>query len=231
MSTATSAKQAAGVAAAALVENGMHLGLGTGSTVAFFLGALADRIRLENIEVMGVATSTDTTERAEKLGIPMATLSECNKLDLVIDGADEVDPGFNLIKGGGGALLREKIVASCGRRVAIIVGEGKMVEKLGTTFLLPIEIVTFGGSVTQTRVETTGCQAFLRTTEAGDPFLTDNGNWILDCKFRFGIEEPIALHAQLSQMAGVVEVGIFLNLCHLVLEGCADGSVRTHKLN
>jgi ribose 5-phosphate isomerase A len=229
MSTTNSAKQAAGIAAAALVENGMNLGLGTGSTVAYFLEALASRIRLENIVVTGVATSKDTAERGVKLGIPMLGLDECSQLDLVIDGADEIDPAFNLIKGGGGALLREKIVASCGKKVIIIVGEGKLVERLGTTFLLPVEIVTFGASVTKLRVEATGCHAYLRTTESGEPFLTDNGNWILDCKYRFGIEDPIDLHTQLSELPGVVEVGIFLDLCQLVIEGRADGTARTHK--
>ena len=180
MSTATSAKQAAGVAAAALVQDGMILGLGTGTTVVFFLDALAERMRQEEIKVIGVPTSEATAKHATELGIPISTLDEQPELDLVIDGADEVDLQFRLVKGGGGALLREKIVASCGKRVVIIVGEGKMVDKLGTTFLLPVEVVPFGVQVTRAKVEAAGCQAILRTLEEGDAFHTDNGNLVLE---------------------------------------------------
>lgn len=229
MSTATSAKQAAGVAAAALVQNGMKLGLGTGTTVVFFLEALAERMRQEELQVIGVPTSEDTANRATELGIPITTLEQCPKLDLVVDGADEVDSNFQLIKGGGGALLREKIVAACAERVVIIVGEGKMVDKLGTTFLLPVEVTPFGVQATRAKVEAAGCQAFLRTLEEGEPFQTDNGNLVLDCKFRYGIEDPVQMHQQLSQIPGVVEVGIFLGLCHAVIEGRADGNSVTHQ--
>lgn len=229
MSTGTSAKQAAGVAAAALVETGMRLGLGTGSTVAFFLEALAERVRSDGLEVIGVPTSEDTAQRATALGIPITTLEELPELDLVVDGADEVDAAFRLIKGGGGALLREKIVAACGSRIVIIVGEGKRVEKLGTTFLLPVEIVPFGAKATQAKVEALGCQPYLRTLEDGETFVTDNGNWILDCKFAYGIEDPEQLHQQLSETPGVVEVGIFLDLCHHVIEGRSDGTAAHHE--
>ncbi|NQU48659.1 MAG: ribose-5-phosphate isomerase RpiA [Planctomycetes bacterium] len=229
MSTTTSAKQAAGVAAAALVQDGMILGFGTGTTVVFFLDALAERIRLEKIKVIGVPTSEATAKHATELGIPISTLDEHPELDLVVDGADEVDLQFRLVKGGGGALLREKIVASCGKRVVIIVGEGKMVDKLGTTFLLPVEVVPFGVQVTRTKVEAAGCQAFLRTLEDGDAFHTDNGNLVLDCKFRYGIDDPVQTHQSLSQIPGVVEVGIFLELCHAVIEGRADGTSITHQ--
>lgn len=230
MSTGTSAKQAAGVAAAALVETGMRLGLGTGSTVVFFLEALAERMHAEGLELIGVPTSEDTAERARALGIPITTLDELSELDLVVDGADEVDPAFRLVKGGGGALLREKIVASCGSKIVIIVGDGKRVEKLGTTFLLPVEIVPFGAKVTHASVAATGCQPYIRSLENGEPFVTDNGNWILDCKFPYGIDDPVALHRSLSETPGVVEVGIFLDLCHHVIEGRADGTASHHAL-
>ena len=224
MAETPSPKQLAGKAAAAYVETGMKLGLGTGSTVAFFLEALSERIAAEGLEVCGVPTSLDTAEKAQDLGIPIATLEEQPALDLVVDGADEVDPAFRLIKGGGGALLREKIVAACGKKVIIIVGEGKRVDRLGTTFLLPVEILPFGYLATRDRVaELGGCTPYIRNTEAGEPFVTDNGNFILDCRFEDGIADPERLHADLSQIPGVAEIGVFLDLCHVVIEGTESG--------
>jgi ribose 5-phosphate isomerase A len=219
-----SSKEAAGARAALCVESGMTLGLGTGSTVTYFLEALARRIQSENLLVKGVATSEDTVLKAKELGIPMTTLEEDPQLDLVIDGADEVDGDFRLIKGGGGALLREKIVAAAGKRVVIIVGEGKQVNVLGTTFLLPIEILPFGYPSTKSRVAELGCIPFLRTTEKEEPFVTDNGNYILDCKFAEGIADPVSLHAEISQIPGVAEVGLFLDLCDEVITGLGDGT-------
>ncbi len=230
MQTAMSSKQAAGNHAATLVQDGMILGLGTGSTVAFFLDALALRIRGENLSVKGVPTSEATADKARELGIELTDLEQCPELDLVIDGADEVDPEFRLIKGGGGALLREKIVARAAQKVAIVVGEGKRVEKLGTTFLLPVEVLPFGLAATRLAVAAAGpCQPFLRTTEDGSPFLTDNGNYILDCKFEDGIDQPELLHAEWSQIPGVAEVGLFLDLCHVLIEGRQDGSARVQN--
>jgi ribose 5-phosphate isomerase A len=223
-----SPKQAAGIAAAQLVQTGMKLGLGTGTTVAFFLEALAERIEKENLEVIGVATSVQTSDLATKLGIPISDLEHYPALDLVIDGADEVDPDFRLIKGGGGALLREKIVAAASAKVAIIIGTGKRVERLGTTFLLPVEIIPFGYVTTRDCVaSSSGSTPYLRTTEEGQPFVTDNGNYILDCKFEEGIADAEQLHADLSQIPGVAEVGLFLNLCDIVFEGQDDGQVIT----
>lgn len=227
MTGSDSSKQAAGRAAAVLVQDGMRLGLGTGSTVEAFLDALARRIQAEGLKLVGVPTSQKTVARATELGIPLASLDEIQELDLVVDGADEADPKLRLIKGGGGALLREKIVASAGREVVIIVGAGKRVERLGTTFLLPVEILPFGSKAITRRVAEFGCQPFLRASETGAPFVTDNGNWILDCKFPGGIARPEVLHAGLSQVPGVVGVGLFLNLCDRLIEGRADGSTAT----
>ncbi|MBC8369924.1 MAG: ribose-5-phosphate isomerase RpiA [Planctomycetes bacterium] len=224
-----SSKQVVGVAAAEYVRDGMRLGLGTGSTVAFFLEALAERINSEKIEVVGVCTSRQTEEHAKKLGIKISTLAETPRLDLVVDGADEVDNQFRLIKGGGGALLREKIVAAASERVIIIISEGKYVDKLASSFLLPVEVLPFGYSSTKKQIaQKGGCTPYLRTVESGEPFITDNGNYIFDCKFESGIDDPEAIHSILSQIAGVAEVGIFLNLCDLVLEADAEGNLVKH---
>ena len=230
MAETPSPKQVAGRAAADLVETGMILGLGTGSTVSFFLEALAARIAGEGLEVIAVPTSLQTAEKAEELGIPLSTLEEHPVLDLVIDGADEVDAEFRLIKGGGGALLREKIVAASGTKVVIIIGAGKRVERLGTTVLLPVEILSFGYLSTRDQVaELGGCVPFVRTTDEGEPFVTDNGNFILDCRFENGISDPEGLHATLSQIPGVAEVGLFLDLCHVVIEGTEAGKAVVLK--
>ena len=232
MQTVMSSKQDAGNAAASLVEDGMILGLGTGSTVTYFLDAVALRMNAEGLNLKGVPTSEDTAEKARGLGIVLSTLEETPELDLVVDGADEVDAAFRLIKGGGGALLREKIVASAGAKVAIIVGEGKRVERLGTTFLLPVEILPFGHTTTAQKVAAQGCQPFLRTTdEEGTLMVTDNGNYILDCKFEEGIQNPEELHRALSEIPGVAEVGLFLNHCDILVEGLIDGTARIRERN
>lgn len=222
-SSQQSAKELAGREAVKQIKNGMVLGLGTGSTVAFFLEALSERIKSEGLSVKGIATSQATEAHAKSLDIPLVDLDEVLSLDLVIDGADEVDGKLRLIKGGGGALLREKIVAAAGSKVLIIVGEGKVIKKLGTTFLLPVEVLPFGYKATQRLVSGAGCVPFLRTQPDETPFVTDNGNYILDCKFDKGIGRPEALHKELSQIPGVAEIGLFLDLCDEVIEGRSDG--------
>ena len=230
MSNEQSSKQVVGYAAAEYVRDGMRIGLGTGSTVAFFLEALAEKMAEEKISVIGVCTSQQTEEHAKKLGIPVSTLAETPHLDIAVDGADEVDEQFRLIKGGGGALLREKIVAAAAESVIIIIGAGKYVSKLGSGFLLPIEVLPLGYQSTKTQVaQKGGCTPYLRTIESGEPFVTDNGNYIFDCKFENGIDDPEATHSILSQIAGVAEVGIFLNLCDLVLEADAEGNLVKHS--
>lgn len=230
MGTPRSSKQAAGEAAARLVKNGMVLGLGTGTTVDYFLRALAERVDREGLQVVGVPTSSATAARAEELGIPLTTLEHHRDVDLAVDGADEVDAEFRLVKGGGGALLREKIVAASAKKVVIVVGAGKRVARLGTSFMLPVEITPFGQAATRRLVERAGpCKAFLRATEDGGPFRTDNGNYILDCRFEKGIANPVTLHRKLSEIPGVVEVGLFLDLCDMVVEGLDDGRVEIHE--
>jgi len=230
MMTAQSSKAAAGQAAAALVKDGMVLGLGTGSTVAFLLSGLARRISEEGLSVVGVPTSESTATEARELGIPLTTLDENPALDLVIDGADEVDPQFRLIKGGGGALLREKIVAAASKQVVIIVGSSKTVNRLGATFLLPVEVLPFGAKATEAKLTTLNCKPFLRTLDSGgEPVYTDNGNLIFDCKFENGIDDPERLHQQMSQIPGVAELGLFINLCDILIEGQEDGSAKVSE--
>lgn len=222
------AKEAAGRRAADFVVDGTAIGLGTGSTVWFTLLRLAERIRDEGLSVRGVPTSLDTDRKARELGIPLVELSEVTELDLTIDGADEVDPAFCLVKGGGGALLREKVVASITRRELIVVGRDKLVERLGTTFRLPVEVVPFARSTVARRLEALGCTPHLRTA-AGEPTRTDNGNEILDCAFPDGIADPAGLEPRLAAIPGVVESGLFVGLCHLLLIGDDDGSVEIRR--
>ncbi|KAA3611619.1 MAG: ribose 5-phosphate isomerase A [Planctomycetota bacterium] len=228
MDSSQRSKQAAGFAAADQIQDGLRLGLGTGSTVRFFIDRLGQRIQQEGISVQGVPTSIHTQNLAEKLGIPIFNLDQMPELDLVVDGADEVDPAFRTIKGGGGALLREKMVATAAKRVLIVVGEGKMVPKLGSTFPLPVEVVPFGLTFTQRQIADLGCRPLLRRKSDGNLFQTDNQHYIFDCEFSGGIADPESLHARLLALPGVVETGLFLDLCHGVVEGLADGSVRHH---
>jgi len=218
------AKRRAGVRAAAEVGDGMVLGLGTGSTVAFFLEALAARIAREELRgVRGVPTSEWTARRCRELGVPLLSLEEAGMLDLAVDGADEVDPGLDLVKGLGGALLREKIVAQAARRFLVIVDRAKLVERLGTRSPLPLEVVPFGWGVHVPFLETLGAEVEVRTTPGGEPFRTDNGNLILDCTFPGGIADARSLAAALQGRAGIVEHGLFLGMADRVLVGGAGG--------
>ncbi|MBL8858736.1 MAG: ribose-5-phosphate isomerase RpiA [Planctomycetes bacterium] len=216
-------KEVAGRRAAELVETGMTLGLGTGSTVYFYLVALADRIRRGGLKVRGVPTSLDTERKARELGIPLATLDEVTRIDLTVDGADEIDVRFDMIKGGGGALLREKVVASLSQRVAIVVGANKVVHRLGLTFALPVEVVPFARAVVERSLASLGCSPTLRLRD-GREFVTDNHNAILDCTFTRAIEDPAALERAIDAIPGVVESGLFVGLAHVRLVGHSDGS-------
>jgi ribose 5-phosphate isomerase A len=224
-------KRDAAARAVQFVQSGMRLGLGTGSTVKHFLDLLAERIR-EGCEVIGVPTSEATRAQAETLGIPLTTLDETPELDLTIDGADEIGPELTLIKGGGGALLREKIVAAASAGMIVIADESKWVPTLGR-FPLPIEVVPFGLAATRRKIEAAASAAgspgpaSLRRDKAGNTFRTDGGNWILDAALQ-SIADPQDLAARLSVIPGVVEHGLFIELAQTaILAG--PGGVRVVK--
>lgn len=226
MNDQTAARTAAARAAVALVEDGMRLGLGSGSTFLLALEALAARITAEKLDVKGVPSSAGTAAAARRLGVDLVTLDEVASLDLTIDGADEVDPQKNLIKGGGAALVREKIVAACSRRMIVVVDEAKLVPVLGVKFKLPVEVMQFGWRQAQAAVQRTGCTAVLRLN-TGAPLLTDNGNFILDCAYPKGIADPARLHATLNQIPGVVDNGLFTGIASRIIVGRTDGTIRT----
>jgi ribose 5-phosphate isomerase A len=210
------AKQRTGFKAAEFVEDGMRVGLGTGTTAYWLVERLGERVREEGLRVRCVPTSRRTEEQARSLGIPLVTLGEAGGLDLAIDGADEIGPGLALVKGGGGALLREKLVASAARRFVVIADRAKLVGVLGR-FPLPVEVVRFGWELTARRVSAvTGVEPVLRRDADGAPFVTDNGNFILDC--RCGeIPDPARTERELKSLTGVVESGLFVGLAHLAV--------------
>lgn len=224
MSDAEAQKQAAGLAAAALVENGMVVGLGTGSTSVWFVKALAER----KLDIVGVPTSQATADLAQSLGVRIAELGETREIDLTVDGADEIGPGLSAIKGGGGALLREKLVWEASRRCVVIADAAKRVETLGK-FALPIEVVAYGHKTTSLRICDVlvefdiGMAPRLRAKD-GRPVRTDNGNLIYDVACG-RIEEPAALAAALKSVTGVVEHGLFLDLAEQAFIGTATGVI------
>jgi ribose 5-phosphate isomerase A len=223
MNTPAERKRQAAVFAASLAEPGMVLGLGTGTSAALALRALKERMVSGELDgVVGIATSSGTKRLARELGIPLTTLQDHPEVDLAIDGADEVDSAMNLIKGGGGALLREKIVAQASRRVAIVVDDSKLSRSLGEKHDLPVEVVPFGWRPESRFIEAVGGRPRLRLGEDGEPFVTDNGNLILDCAFG-SIGDPSGLETELRTRAGVVEVGLFVGLTTDLVVGGPDG--------
>ncbi len=216
-------KRAAAEAAVELVRSGMVVGLGHGSTARYALLKLAELLHAGKLtNVVGIPCSSQVEREARELGIPLGTLEDVPELDLTIDGADEVDPALNLIKGGGGALLREKIVAQASRREVIVVDESKMAPKLGTRFPVPVEIVPFGWRKQVRFLEGLGARVALRLDPTGRPFVTDHGHWILDCQFG-PIEDPWALDHELNSRAGIVEHGLFLGLATDLFVGTSSG--------
>jgi len=211
------------------VEDGMRVGLGTGSTAAWMVRCLGEMVREDGLRVTGVPTSAATARQAEALGIPLTTLDETPWLDLTIDGADEIGPGLALVKGGGGALLREKIVAAASGRMLVIADASKRVGRLGA-FPLPVEIVRFGARSIAERVRgaiaALGLPDGMRLRMAGEaPFVTDEGHHILDLSLA-EIPDPDALDATLSRLPGVVETGLFLDLASEAIVGHPDGRVE-----
>lgn len=223
------AKFNAAQAALEYVKDGMVIGLGTGSTSAHFVRQLGERVR-QGLRVKGVPTSEATRNLAEQVGVPLLEISQITKLDVDVDGADEIDPAFRLIKGGGGALLREKIVAAASAKMVVIADESKWVETLGV-FPLPVEVTRFGFALTQQRVHEalreTGCagnEASLRISgKSNEPVITDGGNYIIDAHAQ-RIANPEALANALSRIAGVVEHGLFIGLATTVILGKAKGA-------
>ncbi|TAJ88638.1 ribose-5-phosphate isomerase RpiA [Reyranella sp.] len=218
-------KRAAAEAAVELVQDGMVVGLGTGSTAAFAVDALARRHR-QGLRFVGIPTSERTATQAREAGIPLTTFAEHRQLDLTIDGADEVERGtLNLIKGLGGALLREKIVAAASRRLAIVVDGAKLVDRLGTHAPVPVEVVTFGLESTRAALEALGASVQLRHSSAREPFVTDGGNRILDCSFG-PILDPARLEERIGRIVGVVESGLFIGRADPVFVADATGVHR-----
>jgi ribose 5-phosphate isomerase A len=215
-------KRQAARRALAYVRSGMVLGLGSGSTVGYFLDMLGESLQTGALqEIVGVPTSGATADRARALGIPLANLADYPRLDLAVDGADEVDPDLNLIKGLGRALLREKIVEVHADRFLVVVDESKLVPRLGRG-PLPVEIVPFGAEAQVRWLNTLGCRAEL-WLEDDAPIVTDNGNCLARCWFPDGIAAPYALAHTLAERPGIVEHGLFLGMAHAVLVAGAEG--------
>ena len=215
-----SEKQAAAGAAVQLVETGNVVGLGSGSTASFAIHRLAERVR-SGLKIVGIPTSKATKTLAEQLGIPLTTLRDNPVIDIDIDGADEIDPQLNLIKGGGGAMLREKVIASASKRFVVVAESVKLVPHLGK-FPLPVEVISFAEALVKNRIEALGARATLRKQKDGSVYVTDEGHHILDCNFG-EIADPAALNAKLHEIPGVVEHGLFIGMAETAFvgkEGC-----------
>jgi ribose 5-phosphate isomerase A len=209
-------KESTGRAAAKLVRDGDVVGLGTGSTAYFTVIALGERVKA-GLKIIGIPTSVKTGDLARSLGIPLTTLDEHPEIDITIDGADEIDPQLRMIKGGGGALLREKVVASASKKMVAVVDSAKAVAVLGK-FPLPVEVIAFARAVVEKKIVALGGAPKLRTKPDGGTYITDNGNWILDCGFG-EIVDPPALALALSNVPGIVEHGLFIGLASMALVG------------
>jgi ribose 5-phosphate isomerase A len=223
MTPSDPAKLHAARLAADLVQPGMAVGLGSGTTATLMIQRLGQRVTEEGLSFLGVPTSRGTAELATQVGIALVDLDAVDTLDLDLDGADEVDNAYRMIKGRGGALLREKIVAAAARRRVFIVGENKHVERLGERFPVPVEVSPFGLLHTERALQALGATTMLRkATGVHDLFATDGGNRIIDCGFPEGIPDPADLDARLKRIPGVFETGLFLGLCDALIIGQAD---------
>jgi ribose 5-phosphate isomerase A len=222
-------KKAAAEAAAKLVEGGMVVGLGTGSTAALFVSALGRRVADERLRISGIPTSERTAEQARGLQIPLTSFAEHTQIDLTVDGADEIETGtLYLIKGHGGALWREKIVAAASKRMIVIADETKLSARLGTLVAVPVEVAQFGWQATQKRLGELGGNPALRAGKDGKPYVTDSGNFIIDCAFG-PMENPKEIAHHLDHVVGSVEHGMFLKFASEVIVGGRDGVTILRK--
>ncbi len=221
-------KQLAAAQAAAQLQDGMIVGLGSGSTAKLAVAAIGQRVK-EGLRIIGIPTSEQTADQARALGIPLATLGEYSQIDVTIDGADEVELGtLNLIKGGGGNQLREKIVAAASSRLVIVVDETKIVRQLGRHAKVPVEVAQFGWQATARMLTSLKSTPTLRMGADAQPFVTDGGNYILDCAFG-PIESPKGLQSELDAVVGVVEHGLFIGMASQALVGYPDGVKRLDR--
>jgi ribose 5-phosphate isomerase A len=218
------AKRAAGRKAAEFIENGMVVGLGTGSTAVYFIDRLIERCK-EGLQIRAVASSKASAERARLGGIQVFDLNQVPCVDITVDGADEIDPLKRMIKGGGGAHVREKILAAASREMVVVIDETKRVASVGVG-KLPVEIIAYGSESTQRWLAKAGYKGQWRITSNGSPFITDNGNWIFDLHFSAPPKSPEEEHATLLQIPGVVDTGFFFHLAGRVLTGYSNGSVE-----
>ncbi len=221
-----------GVVAAGMVRAGERVGLGSGKAALAFVRALGARVRGEGLKMIGVPTSLLTEQVARESGIPLATLEQVETLDITVDGADEVDPALNLIKGGGGNLTREKVIASITKKFIIVVGEEKIVERLGTSFPVFVEVIEFARPVVMRKLQSMGATVTPRMNADGSAFLTDNGNPYLLCYFgpegKRQLADAAGLDEALHHIPGVVETGLFIGMAAEVIVAHVDGSVE-HK--
>jgi ribose 5-phosphate isomerase A len=217
-------KKRVGVYAADYVQQGMTIGIGTGSTVYWLLQELGNRVH-QGLQFRAIPTSRQTQTLATEMGITIADLNMVNELALTIDGADEVDPALQLIKGGGGALLQEKIVAAASRQLIIIADETKMVNTLGH-FPLPVEVIPFGWKHVQKKIVQLGCKDVVLRQKNNETFVSDHGHYILDCHFG-SIGDAALLDQHLHQVPGIVDTGLFLNMADIIITGYTDGRIVT----
>ncbi|MDD9268764.1 ribose-5-phosphate isomerase RpiA [Paenibacillus sp. GCM10023248] len=218
-------KRAAAEKAVEAIQDGMIVGLGTGSTAYWAIQQIGRKVK-GGLRIQAAATSVQSERLAVELGIPLIPLADIEELDITIDGADEVDGAWNVIKGGGGALLREKIIAAASRKLIVVVDESKVVRELGR-FHLPVEVVPFGWELTRKKLRALGCEPHVRMVE-GQPYVTDNGNYIMDCEFQ-RIALPSECHDAINRIPGVVDNGLFIGMVAGVIVGCSDGTVKELK--
>ena len=216
-------KKAVGRAAAEFIKDGMHVGLGTGSTTFYFIERMIERVR-EGLKIRAAASSLRSLKQVQEGGIPLLDINEISSLDITVDGADEIDPQKRMIKGGGGALVREKIIASMSKELMIIVDESKLVSKLGKS-KLPVEVIPFAIQATLHKMQKLGYQGSFRLNQNKSLFVTDNGNYIIDIHFRHLCEQPELDHEALIHLPGIVDTGFFFNLAGKVVVGFADGQI------